>query len=405
MAVKFDANGGQFGDNVNTTSIVDTFNPLEIANGSEGEVRIPLLEPHDSRRGDNNTFVVKRAKYILAGWYVNREESGTDENGNPVYTYSKQWNFGSDRVVVNTAGSYTATDPVLTLYAVWVPLFEVQFYDRANPDQPLKTKEFNPNEGLNLTIPTWDESTGVMAMGEYPSVSGKTFDKVYYDAAGTQPVSGTSAVHPGKVNAATGQAEDAVLKLYIDYTEGDWYHIYNAQQLADNININGHYVLHADLDFTDVSWPRAFTTGTFNGSIEGNGHTIKNVTVIQKDYQKPAGGLFGTLGADATLTDLTFEGITFTLQSGTRVTSPAFGVLAGTIAADATLTDVTVKGKLQIDSACSNTLKPDCAIGLVCGVGDASAVTADITYEAVGEAADTVKITVKDGEVKVEFVE
>ncbi|MBR3779379.1 MAG: leucine-rich repeat protein [Clostridia bacterium] len=405
VAVKFDANGGQFGDNVNTTSIVDTFNPLEIANGSEGEVRIPLLEPHDSRRGDNNTFVVKRAKYILAGWYVNREESGTDENGNPVYTYSKQWNFGSDRVVVNTDGSYTATDPVLTLYAVWVPLFEVQFYDRANPDQPLKTKEFNPNEGLNLTIPTWDESTGVMAMGEYPSVSGKTFDKVYYDAAGTQPVSGDSAVHPGKVNSATGQAEDAVLKLYIDYTEGDWYHIYNAQQLADNININGHYVLHADLDFTNVSWPRAFTTGTFNGSIEGNGHTIKNVTVIQKDYQKPAGGLFGTLGADATLTDLTFEGITFTLQSGTRVTSPAFGVLAGTIAGDATLTDVTVKGKLQIDSACSNTLKPDCAIGLVCGVGDASAVTADITYEAVGEAADTVKITVKDGEVKVEFVE
>ena len=404
VAIKFDANGGQFGDNVNTTSIVDTFNPVEIANGSEGEVRIPLLEPNDSRRGDNNTFNVKRAKYVLAGWYVNRQENGTDENGNPVYTYSKQWNFDSDRVIVNTGGNYTATDPVLTLYAVWVPLFEVQFYDRANPDQPLKVKEFNPNEGLNLTIPQWDENTGVMAMGEYPSVSGKTFNKVYYDAAGSQPVTGDSAVHPGKVNNATGQAENAVLKLYIDYTEGDWYHIYNAQQLADNININGHYVLHADLDFSNVSWPRAFTTGTFNGSIEGNGHSIKNVTVIQKDYQKPAGGLFGALGADATLTDLTFDNITFTLQSGTRVTSPAFGVLAGTIAAEATLTEVTVKGTLQIDSACSTTLKSDCAIGLVCGAGDASAVTADITYEAVGEAADTVKITEKDGVVTVEFV-
>jgi hypothetical protein len=206
------------------------------------------------------------------------------------------------------------------------------------------------------------------------------------------------------VNAATGQAEDAVLKLYIDYTEGEWYHIYSAQQLADNINLGGHYVLHADLDFSDVSWPRAFTTGTFNGSIEGNGHTIKNVTVIQKDYSKPAGGLFGTLGADATLTDLTFDNITFTMQNGTRVTSAAFGVLAGTLSGDATLTNVTVKGKLQIDSACSTTLKADCAIGLVCGVGDASAVTADITCEAVGEAADTVKITVKDGVVTVEFV-
>ena len=64
------------------------------------------------------------------------------------------------------------------------------------------------------------------------------------------------------------------------------------------------------------------------------------MTVIQKDYQKPAGGLFGALGADATLTDLTFDNIAFTLQSGTRVTSPAFGVLAGTIAAEATLTEL-----------------------------------------------------------------
>ena len=405
VAIKFDANGGQFGDNVNTTTVVDTFNPHEIANGAEGDVSIPLLDPQDTRRGENNYYTVKRAKYVLAGWYANRQQSGTDENGNPVYSYSKQWNFGSDRVVVNTAGSYTATDPVLTLYAVWVPLFEVQFYDRANPDQPLKSKEYNPNDGLNLTVPYWNESTGTMAMGEYPAVSGKTFDKVYYDAAGTQPVSGDTAVHPGKVNSATGQAENTVLKLYIDYTEGEWYHIYNAQQLANNVNINGHYVLHADLDFTDVTWPRAFTTGTFNGSIEGNGHSIKNVTVVQKDYQKPAGGLFGTLGADAALTGITFENVTFTLQSGTRATSPAFGVLAGTISADTTLTDITVKGTLQIDSACSTTIKEDCAIGLVCGVGDASAVTADITCEAVGDAADTVKITVDGNEVTVEFVE
>ena len=405
VAVKFDANGGQFGDNVNTTSIVDTFNPLEIANGAEGDVQIPLLDPADSRRGDSNAFTVKRAKHVFAGWYANRQQSGTDESGNPVYTYSRQWNFDADRITVNTAGNYTATDPVLTLYAVWVPLFEVHFYDRANPDADPKVVEFNPNDGIDLTVPHWDEKTGTMAMGKYPAIAGKTFDKVYYDAAGNQPVSGEAAVHPGKVNSATGQAENAVLKLYVDYIEGDWYHIYNAQQLADNINVNGHYVLHADLDFTDVNWPRAFTTGTFNGSIEGNGHTIKNVSVIQKDYQKPASGLFGTLGADAVLTNLTFEGITFTLQSGTRATSPAFGVLAGTIAADTTLTDVTVKGKLQIDSACSTTLKEDCAIGLVCGVGDASAVTAEITCEAVGDAADTVKITVEGNEVNVEFAE
>ena len=169
---------------------------------------------------DGNMLTIKGISAQLGSLDKLQSSSGTpslDENGNPVYTYSKQWNFDSDRVIVNTGGNYTATDPVLTLYAVWVPLFEVQFYDRANPDQPLKVKEFNPNEGLNLTVPRWDENTGVMAMGEYPSVSGKTFNKVYYDAAGSQPVTGDSAVHPGKVNNATGQAENAVLKLYIDY--------------------------------------------------------------------------------------------------------------------------------------------------------------------------------------------
>ena len=392
VAIKFDANGGQFGDNVNTTSVVDTFNPHEVANGSD-VAQIALLDPSDNRRGENNFYTVKRAKYVLAGWYA------MDEQGNPY----KQWNFDSDRVPVPVNGNYTSSDPVLTLYAVWVPLFEVQFYDISNPDQPLKTKEFNPNDGLNLTVPHWDEKTGTMAMGEYPSVSGKTFDKVYYDVAKTNPVTGDAAIHPGEINPTTGKAENTVLKLYIDYTEGDWYHIYNAQQLANNINLNGHYVLHADLDFTDVSWPRAFTTGAFNGSIEGNGHVIKNVTVIQKDYQKPAGGLFGTLGASAVLSDVTFDNITFTLQSGTRATSPTFGVLAGTLSGDASLTNVTVKGKLQIDSACSTTLKEDCAIGLVCGVGDATAVTAEITCEAVGEAADTVKITVDGNEVTVKF--
>ena len=392
VAIKFDANGGQFGDNVNTTSVVDTFNPTELAAGSD-VAQIALLDPSDSRRGANNSFAVKRAKYVLAGWYA------MDDQGNPY----KQWNFDSDRVPVPVNGNYTSADPVLTLYAVWVPLFEVEFYDIKNPSEPLKVKEFNPNDGIDLTIPTWDESTGKMNMHQFPSVSGKTFNKVYYDAAGQQPVEGDKAVHSGKVNAATGTAENAVLKLYVDYTEGDWYHIYSAEQLAKNINLNGHYVLYADLDFSKVSWPAAFTTGNFNGSIEGNGHTIKNVTILQKNFQKPSCGLFGAVTSSASMSDVTFENITFTLQSGTRVTDAAFGLFAGNLAKDATLTNVTVKGTLQIDSAAKTTLKADCPVGLLCGVGKHSGVTYDIECEAVGDAADSVKITEKDGQITVEF--
>ena len=392
VAIKFDANGGQFGDNVNTTSVVDTFNPTELAAGSD-VAQIALLDPSDSRRGANNSFTVKRAKYVLAGWYA------MDAQGNPY----KQWNFDSDRVPVPVNGNYTSADPVLTLYAVWVPLFEVEFYDIKNPSEPLKVKEFNPNDGIDLTIPTWDESTGKMNMHQFPSVSGKTFNKVYYDAAGQKPVEGDKAVHPGKVNAANGTAEDAVLKLYVDYTEGEWYHIYSAEQLAKNINLNGHYVLYADLDFSNVSWPAAFTSGNFAGSIVGNGHTIKNVTVLQKNFQKPSCGLFGGVTSAATMSDVTFENITLTLESGTRVTDAAFGLFAGNLAQDASLTNVTVKGKLQIDSAAKTTLKSDCPVGLLCGVGENAGVTYDVTYEAVGEAADSVEITEKDGQLEIQF--
>ena len=64
---------------------------------------------------------------------------------------------------------------------------------------------------------------------------------------------------------------------------------------------------------------------------------------------------------------------------------------------------MTVKGTLQIDSAAASTLKGDVAIGLLCGVGDDSVIPYEITCEAVGDAADTVKITEEDGTVTVEF--
>ena len=90
----------------------------------------------------------------------------------------------------------------------------------------------------------------------------------------------------------------------------------------------------------------------------------------------------------------TFENITFTLQSGTRVTDAAFGLFAGNLAKDATLTNVTVKGTLQIDSAAKTTLKADCPVGLLCGIGENSAplreyVCSNLEY--MGVELDTAK--------------
>jgi hypothetical protein len=74
---------------------------LAVAVQAELEVQIPLLSPDDAARGENNHFAVKRAKHVLAGWYVQREQVGTDDSGNPVYSYGAMavaipaWSLGT----------------------------------------------------------------------------------------------------------------------------------------------------------------------------------------------------------------------------------------------------------------------------------------------------------------------
>ena len=397
VSVRFDANGGQFGDNVNTTHIVDTFNIKDLPKDANGAVSLPLLAPDAEQRTDK--FEAKRAKHVLAGWYTK------DENGN--YT---QWDFEKGRITLSD-GYYTANEPVLTLYAVWLPLFTVEYYNIDKPDELLVSEECMM--GDQFTLPAWDEATGTMKMNDFPRETkkvGYTFSGVYYDAEKTKPVTGSVITHPGSANAS-GEVENAVLKLYIDYVEGDWFHIYNADQLIANADSSANYVLMADLDFTGKIWPSVFSTASFNGRIEGNGHTIRNVTVVQDQTSgSPVAGLFGTVGNAAVMQDVTFDNVIYRIEKGTKSVAPAFGVFAGTLYDKATLTNVTVNGKLQISSAAALTITDvnDYTFGLLCGLvmtsegTEAPAISHNITYEAVDEnGAPTDKVVItpdEDGE-------
>ena len=391
VSVRFDANGGHFGTNVNTVHIADTFNLKELAADEDGKVSLPLLNPADERRTDK--FEATRADYVLAGWYTR------DADGN--YT---PWDFETGRITVNANEYYSATEPVLTLYAKWMPYFVVEFYDIDNPTEPLAVKD-NCLMGEQFRVPSWDENRGTMKRGDFPKETEKnnyTFKAVYYDAAGQSPVTDAVITHPGSANDA-GEAVNSVLKLYIEYEEGTWYHIYNADQLINNADLNGSYLLMNDLDFADKTWPALFSSEAFSGRIEGNGHTIRNVTVLQDQPGYPNRGLFGILDAGAVITDVTFENVTYRIEKGTRVQNTTFGLLAGELAEGATLQNVAITGsKLQIDSAAKETLEltEGYVISLLCGKGKpaADAVTYEITWEATGEAADTVEITA-DGEV------
>ena len=394
VSVRYDANGGTF--TTNTSVIVDSYSLADLPVNGAGEAEIALLPTDSSLRG-NDAFAPINNGHFLAGWYAVREGS----EGN--YTYSQRWDFDTDRVTVDPSGSYSAADPVLTLYAVWIPMFEVRFCDLATGEY-LDSYTFSPLNESELAVPQWNTETGAIEMYEFPERNGYTFNAAYYDAAGTQPVEG-AVTHSGAVDWASGTAENSVMTLYVDWLEGDWYHIYNVEQFLDNASVSGSYVIHADLDFTDEIWPSSLMYGNFSGTIQGNGHTFSNIVLEQTNNSKVNAGLFGHLTEEASVTDLTLDKVSFTVKAGSRVTGSSYGLFCGTLAAGAEIANVAVTDSvLYIDSGCYFATE-DYVIGLVCGMGDHTAVDGSgITCEAAGDAPETVLITVDGNEVNVAFI-
>ena len=393
VSVKFDANGGFSEKNTNTMVVVDTYS----LSGMSANVQIPLLAPDDPARG-TDAFVAVNNGYFLAGWYRERHEAADG-----TVTYSGRWDFRNDRLTVHADGDYSAEEPVLTLYAAWVPMFEIEFCSLVDGTL-LGSYAYNPNE-TEILVPQWNEETGAIDMYKFPAQAGFTFDGAYYDAAGTQPVDGPTVTHPGTVNYENGTAENATMQIYVDYLEGEWYHIYNVEQFLDNASVNGSYVIHADLDFSGQIWPTSLMHGSFSGTIQGNGHTFSNIEVTQTNNSKTSAGLFGYLTETAAITDLTLENVTFTIKSGTRVAGTSYGLLAGSISADARISGLTIANStLAVDSGCYFGTD-DYVIGLISGMGaPADLDYSGITTAVVGDNPAAIVITVDGNDVTLEFV-
>ena len=400
VSVKYDANGGNF--TTNTSVIVDSYNIADMKTNGDGEAEIALISPDNSARG-NDAFTAIKNGYFLAGWYTTRTETGVDSEGNPVYTYSGKWDFENDLLKVDASENYTAEEPVITLYAAWVPMFEIEFYSLDSGDY-IDSYTFDPTVVTEINVPEWDEETGAVEMYNFPAKSGYTFDGVYFDAEGTQAVDTAVITHSGAVDYETGTATDNVMKLYVQWIEGEWYHIYTAEQFIDSASVAGNYEIHADLDFEGEIWPSSLMYGNFSGTINGNGYTFKNISLEQTNNSKVNVGLFGNLTEEAQITNLTFENVNFTIKSGTRMVGTTFGLLAGTISGDAKLEGIkVVSSTLLIDSGCYFGVD-DYSIGLLCGMGNADVVPdADITCVATGDNPEKVNIVVNGNTVTVDI--
>lgn len=397
VSVKYDANGGFF--TTNTSVIVDSYNIDEIKKNNKGMAEIALLPPDDPAR-ETDAFTATNNGYFLAGWYQDRIEN-KDAEGNAYYTYSNKWDFDNQLLEVDPDKEYSADKPFITLYAAWIPLFKIEFYD-ISTNELIKDVTFNPNEGQTFTLPYWSTETGKLETEIFPSKAGYTFDRAYMDADCKNELSGTELVHPGIVDYKSGTAVDSVFKIYLSWLEGDWYHIYTADQFIDNVNVTGHYVIHDDLDFTGKIWPTAMLHGNFTGAIYGNGHAFSNISLIQTNNAKANSGLFGQLSDGAVVENLSFKNVEFTIKGGTRVVGSNFGLFAGSISSNAEVSDVVIEdGKIIIDSQCYFGVD-DYSIGLLCGMGDSSVIDfSDIHCVAGGENPDKVQIDISGNQVSV----
>lgn len=399
VSVRFDANGGFF--TTNTSVIVDSFNPDELNKNSSGQAEIALISPEDSNRG-SDAFKAAKNGFFLSGWYKERHEE-TDENGQIFYTYSDKWDFQTDVLTIDTNKKYSSDEPVMTLYAAWVPMFEIEFYSLGS-DELIETYKFDPTASNEFNLPIWDEETGAIEMFDFPEKEGYTFNKAYLDADGTKELTGDVFSHPGTIDASTGMAKDNVLKLYIDWTQGEWYRIYTAEQFKESASLTGNYEICADLDFTDEIWPTSFMYGNFEGTIKGNGYTIRNVELTQTNNSKVNAGLFGHLAESAVISDLKFENVNFTIKSGTRKVGTSYGLFAGSISDSAQISGVSIlNSSLFIDSSCYFGVD-DYSIGLVCGMGNHEVVdTAEISCTATGDNPESVNIKTDGNNVTVSF--
>lgn len=414
VSVKYDANGGFFTDN--TTVITDSYNIADMKTNEQGKVDIALLSPSDEQRGKGNFFPPYMDDRFFVGWYTNRteitDEDGnviTDKDGNVQYSYSGYWDFQEDTLSIDPNGEYTSAEPVLTLYAAWLPVFHVEFFD-LNSGEKRDTVTYNPVDDAAIMLPSWNEETGSIVMRTFPERDGYTFNGAYYDMAGTMPIEGESFAHCAVVNYENATAENTTMKIYLDWKEGEWYHIYTAKQFIKKVQLSGNevsanYVICNDLDFEGMDWDTVFMHQNFNGIIEGDNHTFKNIELIQEDGKKINSGLFGSIDGEAIIRNVNFDNVSFTIQGGTETFGANFGLLAGNIFEGAVLDGVTITNSaLKIDSKARLGIT-DYSIGLLCGMGSTDIDYSGITCVAVGEKPETVMITVDGEVVNVEIVE
>ena len=403
VSIRYDAGDGTFANR--DVTVVDVFSLGDYTVGEDGKIHISLLDPQDKLRGAQ-AYVVDNPGYTLAGWYTDRQPR-VDQQGRPLdeygeltsvsgreqgWVYSGRWDFDKSTVDIDPASVKSGTDAVLTLYAAWVPGVQFNLYDLNTLDADGNPTLIQTYVGSKLSIPTW-KNGAVSLGGNFPKLDG-TPNALYADAQMTTPLTDPLTL---EINYENGTTNSPAMNVYVDLWEGSWFKISSVKQFYKHARADGNYIIEADLDFSvkGAIWPTAFYKGQnqFTGTIIGNGHKMSNITVLQPTGAQQ-GGLFGFIGAQASITDLHFENVIYTAV-GSRLQGSTIGLLAGTISEQARIENVTVSGKLLIDPSLFLDGMDSAEYGLIAGSGNTTGISFEkVSVQATGDNKMGVILTV-----------
>ncbi len=378
VSVKFDANGGVFAPN--TSVRVDSYDLSKYTANAEGKKEIKLFDPNDAVRDDQKYAAYLNETHYLAGWYTERTEV-SDGNGGTTYSYSGWWDFDTDRLALDADKEYSAKEPVITLYAAWVPKFSYEFYTVDEKTGAItqvgEPMVIDPTTDKGLRLPSLNEQTGKIGdANDFPTLSDKTYNKIYTDPELKNEVTGAVVTHSGSFDKATAQSSNPVMKLYCTTIDGLWFEVDTPDKIAKNAFANANFILKSDIDFSGKFWPSGLQTGNFTGSIDGNGYTIKNVTVTQSNSSAANFGLFGQLTESARIKNVTFDGIKIKVNDGLRPNGANLGILAGSISESADIENVVIKNStLEISTSQTKPFIVNPQYGLVSGAGSLDGIT------------------------------
>ncbi len=370
ISVAFDSNGGTFKGS--KSSIVDLFRPEDI--DADG---LTLLAPDDVRRDKNNVMQITNPGYFLAGWYTVR--TPIDENNPDAgYTYSGKWDFENNKIRVNTNEEYSADEPILTLYAAWVPYYNFEIY---TTDESGNSILLSTVSALNLTIPEWQDGDVTLGMDNFPTRDGYTLESVeYIDTNIIETETENKKFITGKWDEATATSLTPTIRLHTEWKEGKTFRIYSVNDFVKNADLNGYYELYTDLDFTGTEWPAAFLNGKFNGKIYGNNHKISGVSFDSATRNRTSNGLFSSFGEGAYIENLAFENIVETVDLAAAELAnnqtTTVGLLAGSADVGASFKNVKISGSLVFGDKCAELAGNDSfTVKTVIGSGSTSGIT------------------------------